>query len=71
MADYFSNDVSLPWFLVSILDELLIEAELKLPENLHPGSEMFELSWGKGFMTREWFGPFLMGPRRQILRGKC
>jgi len=36
-----------------------------------PGAEAPEEDSPQGFIIRNWFGPFLLGPASRYLRGRC
>ncbi|MFP3866586.1 MAG: hypothetical protein ACLFUU_00285 [Desulfobacteraceae bacterium] len=69
MDDYLISNRLLPWFLEGLLEELLAEEEVALQDQ--PNAELFMASRMEGYLSKNWFGPFLLGPKRHNPRGHC
>lgn len=70
MDDNYLDNELLPQLLATWLDELAAEG-VDDPQDHYPESELPGLCQVHGFLTKEWFGPFLLGPRHLIVRGRC
>ncbi len=70
MDDYLISNQLLPWVLEGLLEELLAEEEMVLPAD-RSNADLFKSSRMEGYLTQNWFGPFLLGPQRQTTRGNC
>lgn len=62
MTDQGLTQRLLTWYLVNLLDHFLSEVEIA--EHSAPASKgkLSQPSPVHGFLTRYWFGPFLLGP---------
>ncbi|MDD3580224.1 MAG: hypothetical protein PHW74_04275 [Desulfobacca sp.] len=70
MDDYLKSNKLLPWFLEGLLEELLGDDAVDLPKD-EANVELPKAARLEGFLTTNWFGPFLLGPRGQTARGHC
>lgn len=70
MENNLMSNQPLPWLLEGLLEELLADDALDFPKD-DGNVELPKTSSLDGFLTTNWFGPFLLGPRRQKARGNC
>ena len=72
MAYIGKEEYSPIWLPESLPNEILAESFIELfdidpdDEDVPPAEEA-----NFGFIVRDWFGPFLMGPPSRFLRGRC
>jgi len=70
MDDHLISNQLLPLFLEGLLDELLADEAMDFPrDNSNP--ELPKSSRLEGYLTQNWFGPFLLNPQRKTARGNC
>ncbi len=68
---YLDLDEPYPLWLAEMLgpDSLRLASMQLLEES--PETSSAEAAGPRGFIIRNWFGPFLLGPASSFLRGRC
>ncbi len=70
---YIDRDEYILFWLVAALGD---EAPAGTPAHLmgmavEPEAEVIDPGSSQGYIIRDWFGPFLLGPSSRCLRGRC
>lgn len=71
---YLGGDIYLAvWAAETLEEDRLSENSLLLLGMAEDAGEAANLSPepSRGFIIRDWFGPFLLGPASRFLRGRC
>jgi len=71
---YLGTDFHLVgWALDEWVDEALEDTRICLLAGADPAleEELAEEEGPRGYIIRNWFGPFLLGPDSRFLRGRC
>lgn len=69
---YLGDDLELvAWALVSGMEESPEDTCLVARPEDSLAAETSEDDSPRGFIIRNWFGPFLLGPASRYLRGRC
>jgi hypothetical protein len=72
MASFDRDDDLLIWLAAPLPDGLLTSSRIHLmAEAQEQEAEVNEPEPACAYIIRGWFGPFLFGPARRFMRGRC
>ncbi len=70
MSKYFPSQETQPWLSDDLLDDTSWGPSPER-ERPTPAEAMLAATRVEGYLTPNWFGPFLLGPIKRLGRGWC
>ena len=72
MAYFDRDEYILFWLAAALGDEVPAGSPINLMGTAaEPESEVIAPEPSRGYIIRDWFGPFLLAPSSRYLRGRC
>ncbi len=72
MASFDRDDYTRLWLLTALADEVELRSQVHLMDQAtQPEADLIDSEPARGFIIRDWFGPFLLSPASRSLRGRC
>ena len=72
MAYFDRDEFILFWLTAALGDEVPAGSAIHLmAAATEPEAEVIDPESSRGYIIRDWFGPFLLAPSSRCLRGRC
>jgi len=72
MANFDRDEYILFWLAAALGDEVPTGSSFHLMGTAaEPEAEVIDPGSYRGYIIRDWFGPFLLAPSSRCLRGRC
>ncbi len=72
MANLDQDEYFMVWLAEPLLDDVLSTGDFHLMQtSTDRGADVTDAEPARGYIIRDWFGPFLFGPLGRGMRGNC